>query len=192
VDRSLLGPVFAQRGPYEMPVNFRVTTLGADVDFPGDGEHRAWSASFRWKWVTEVVIDATPGGTILVIEGNGFRLPEIRVERLRQVIDPLRVKVGRGHGLDDQPPPPLRSDLTFEMKDEGCDIYHRPWIGVDHEDLIDASAEWLRDQEGIIEVVHDDIEILMLHGYVDADLRRALSDWWAWHLDGFDAGRSGA
>jgi hypothetical protein len=144
--------------------------------------------------VTEVVIDATPYGTILVIEGNAFRLPETKVEQLRHIIDPLREKVGTGHDheIDGPPPPPLRSDLTFAMKDGGCDIFHRPWIGVDHEDLIDASAEWLRDREGVTEVVHDDIEILLVHGNVDADLRRDLSDWWAWHLDGLDAGRSDA
>lgn len=75
------------------------------------------------------------------------------------------------------------------MKDQGCDIFHRQWIAVDHEDLIDASAEWLRDQPGITEVVHDDIAILMVRGTLDADLRRALYDWWVWHLDGFDQDR---
>ena len=172
-----------------MTVNFRVTALGAEVDFPGDEEHQAWSANYDWAWVTEVVIDATPAGTILAIDGNSFRLPDTTVDHLRILIDPLRRKVRTGHTPENPPPPPLRSDLTFEIKVGGCDIFHRPWIAVDHDDRIDASAEWLRDQAGIIEVVHDDIEILMVRGQVDADLRRDLTDWWAWHLKGFDSER---
>jgi hypothetical protein len=158
-----------------------------EVDFPGADDYAAWSESFDWAWTQHVVVDATPNGTLLIIDGHRFRFSEMSVEQMRSVIEPHREKVGSGINPQDPPPPPLNGDLTFEPKGGGCDIFHRAWIAADHEDFIDASAEWLRDQPGVDQIVHDDIAILLVKGVVDDCLQRALRTWWAEKLEGLDS-----
>ncbi|HZM54310.1 MAG TPA: hypothetical protein VFC03_04720 [Acidimicrobiales bacterium] len=87
----------------------------------------------------EVIADGIDGPTIIYTDGTSEFFPA----------DPK-----------DPPAPPQTGDINFEDPTSGFEVWHLDRIAMDHEDLVDASAQWSREQPGFVCVVYDDREVL--------------------------------
>ena len=75
-------------------------------------------------------------------------------------------------------PPPLRHDLTFEITPGGYEIWFSDRIALDRPDLVDACADWLEDQIGVVNLGQIDHATLMADGVLSDELRNDLLAWW--------------
>lgn len=89
---------------------------------------------------------------------------------------------------NNQSPPPLIGDITFDHTGVGFAVWYSDSLAREYEYLIDQSAEWLRAQPGIKQVIHDDLVVLMVEGRLDSALMHDLRVWWSQKVEGLVLG----
>lgn len=80
---------------------------------------------------------------------------------------------------DDQPPPPLTADITFETTPTGWSVWYSDKLANDHPELVDRSADYLEDDLGVINLGQVDHSILLADGPLTDEVRNGLIGWWS-------------
>lgn len=81
--------------------------------------------------------------------------------------------------LFEPPPPPLVGDITFEEYPGGFEIWYSNRISEEHQDWVDASADWLELQPGVGDIGQIEHRILIVDRQLDDELKNGLIAFWA-------------
>jgi hypothetical protein len=79
-------------------------------------------------------------------------------------------------------------DIDFAETSGGFEIRYSDRIATQHEELVDASADWLEDQLGVVNLGQIDHTILMADGVLTDQIKDGLRSWWAARVDGLALG----
>ena len=73
---------------------------------------------------------------------------------------------------------PISGDINVVETSGGFEIIYSDRIAHDHRELVDASADWLEDEVGVLNLGQIDSSILMADGRLTEEIRAGLIAWW--------------
>lgn len=132
------------------------------------GDWHRTSPSLKWL--------EPPGSTMIPVEAKGTDgLGDSREDGPAQ-------GTGPGVPIDDRYPS-LKSDITFEERPGGFEIWYSDRIATDYQELADQSVDWLEDQLGILNLGQVESRLLIADGRLTDEVKNGLVAWWAERVD---------
>jgi hypothetical protein len=80
----------------------------------------------------------------------------------------------------------LPGDINFQETPGGFEVWYSDRIASDHRDLVDASADWLEDEIGVMNLGQIDHQVLVADGTVTEEIRTGLVAWWTERIGDLD------
>ncbi len=87
---------------------------------------------------------------------------------------------------DNQPPPSLSGDITFEINSKGFEIWFSDRIANGHPELVDRCAGWMEDKLGLLNLGQLEHRCLLADGLLTDEVKDGLVAWWAERVEGLE------
>jgi hypothetical protein len=80
--------------------------------------------------------------------------------------------------MEDGGSTPISGDINVVETSGGFEIIYSDRIASDHRELVDASADWLEEEVGVLNLGQIDYNVLVADGHLTEEVRAGLIAWW--------------